>query len=36
VKVGICQQNLEKFCGLNRDYDQKQAAYNSCFDIAGV
>ena len=33
MKVGICQQKLEKFCGLNRNFDQKQAAYNSCFNI---
>ena len=23
-------KKLEKFCGLNRNFDQKQAAYNSC------
>ncbi len=33
TKVGISQQKLEKFCGLNRNFEQKQAAYNSCFNI---
>jgi hypothetical protein len=34
-KLEFTNRNL-KILWFNRNFDQKQAAYNSCFDIGGV